>query len=302
MLIHPLSFLSGLAYLALCLLIACFCAWQKTLHFRNTQTEHGDTSGEFTVGQFSLQSEESPTFPTPSHQSIPSLFLSGLILLLTFLFLPCGILPAFLPIPYGAAFILVALFISLGIQTTFTAVKKEGQQRWPVPFCLSISIVSIASYAQQRGIPGELYSLDTYVAMPPIGVMGNVEKSGTILLALASLLALWKASPAGLTENKPADAKIVLLEALVSELWMLAAIGFWVCLFFPVSLMNDYRGGIAGIGNITVNTFFFWGKVLALNFLFFWSKDKFPMNRSFFTTLFVLLCAGVICLIFLGYS
>ena len=232
MLFHPLSFLSCLAYLVLCLLIACFCAWRKTEHSR-IQLQNGN-SAEF-----------------PHLLSISFLLLSGLISLLSFIFLPCGILPAFSSLSYGAIFILVALFISLGIQTTFTAVKKEGQRCWPVPFCLSISIVCIASYAQQRGIPGELYSLDTYVAMPPIGVMDGMEKLGMALLALASLLALWKASPAGLTENKQVDVKIVLLEALVFEFWMLVAIGFWVCLFFPVSLMNDYRGGIAGIGNIT---------------------------------------------------
>ena len=163
-------------------------------------------------------------------------------------------------------------------------------------FCLSVSLASIASYAQQRGIPGELYSLDAYAAMPPFGVMDGLEKLGVTILTLASLLALWEASPEKLisqTGEESFDVRDVLLLTLVYELWMLVAIGFWVCLFFPIFHTFGYSGEITGFVSIAANAILFWVKVLGLNYFLAWLKEKFPRGIPFFMTkLFILLCIG----------
>ena len=229
---HPLDFLSGLAYLAVCLLIAASGARKKC---GESTPENGGARGR--------------------------LSLSCLISLISFLFMPCGKLPSLLPFSGAALVVIGGLIAALGF-------RGWGACRgvW-VPLSLGVSLAVIARYGEQRGIPGELFTLDAYVAMPVFGAVEGMGKAGVWFLGAASLFALWascgKKSSGG--DRSPPDA-------LAAELWALAAIGFWICLFFPFSFA--YSGGSEGFGlaGLALDALVFWGKVLGLN----WGLNRWP--------------------------
>ncbi len=288
---YPFGFISGLAYLALCLLTAGACAWRKCHHLHQASQEAAeDLSANSTIDQLARKSGLPPVFPL-----LLSLSISGLIALLSFLFMPCGTLPAFSAASHASLAVLAGLFVSLGTQAAACG-WATLRCRWLVPSCLGVSMVAMAQYAEQRGIPGGLYALDTYVAMPLMAVADGRERLGMGMLALASLLALWKAAPARpAVKNEYGSDEMdrVFFKAWVSQLWMLAAIGFWVCLFFPFQLVPDAGTGMYVLGSFAANAFLFWGKLLALNWLLGWFKEVGLRIVPFLApVLSVLVCAG----------
>jgi hypothetical protein len=268
------SFLSGLAYLAFCLLIASFCAWGQrngaSPRFDYKASDNGQSDGE--------GGGPSPVSPSPKFLSLLSI--SCLVSLSLFLFMPCGTLPSLLPAAGGASIVVVGLAVVPGFQGGWGSIRRQ----WRVPFCLGVSLAVLARYARERGVPGELYALDAYVAMPIIGVAEGVEKPGICILAAVSLFALWQALPARRTpafgENPLAGGE-ALLAALSAELWMLAAIAFWVCLFFPASFALGWVPGIAVLGGLALNALFFWAKVLAVEWLLKKLREKYPRCAPF---------------------
>ncbi|MDR0379312.1 MAG: hypothetical protein LBI62_05120 [Candidatus Accumulibacter sp.] len=227
------GFLSGLAYLALCLLIAVPGARKSVL----------SSAAEKDGGYF-----------------LP--FVSCLICLTLFLFMPCGTFPALLPFSGGALIVVAGLALAPGF--------RSGQGRWGerlrrqacVPLCFAVSLMAMAHYARQRGIPGALYALDTYVNMPVMSVTEGWETPGVCLLAVLSLLALCRVLPVRLPVS--GDAGEAFLSALSAELWSLAAIALWVCLFFPFSFAFDQASSISAVGGLALNALVFWVKVLGL--------------------------------------
>jgi hypothetical protein len=102
--------------------------------------------------------------------------------------------------------------------------------------------------------------------MPILGAAEGMGKAGVCFLAAASLFVLWISCG-----RKPSGGR-ALLAALAAELWALAAIGFWVCLFFPFSFA--YSGGPErlGLAGLALDALVFWGKVLGLN----WCLKRWP--------------------------
>jgi hypothetical protein len=281
MLFHSLGFLSSLAYLALCLLIAASRAGKKY----QRGGELTDVTDASTIRQLTGESgRQSSPFLSPT----VLLFMSGLISLISFLFLPCGTLPSLFPVSGSALLVLGGLALALGfrcIRCMSGGWNVLRRQCW-TPLCLGISLAVIARYAQQRGVPGDLHTLDAYVSMPIIGAAEGVGKLGVGVLAAASLLALWDAAGQVFSERKPADAGETLFAALVAELWMLAAIGFWVCLFFPFSFTYSPDSEVASLVGVALNALFFWGKVLGLEWVLGkqqgkW-QEKFPRGIPFY--------------------
>jgi hypothetical protein len=224
------GFLSGLAYLALCLLIAVPGAR------KNVPPSTAEKGG----GHF-----------------LPSI--SCLICLTLFLFMPCGTLPALLPFSGGASIVVAGLALAPGFR------RCSGKclcRQIVAPLCFAVSLMVIAHHAQQRGIPGALYALDTYVNMPVMSVTEGWEIPGVCLLAALSLFALYHALSARVPVS--GDAGEAFLSALSAELWSLAAIAFWVCLFFPFSFGFGQTSAIPVVGEFALNALVFWGKVLGL--------------------------------------
>jgi hypothetical protein len=242
---QPLGFLSGLAYLALCLLIAASCAQRKCPRDASAGPRPAENGGRLSA--------------------------SCLISLSSFLFLPCGALPSLLSAPVGALAVVAALAAAPGLGGR----EWKWARRAGAAFCLGVSLWAIARYARQRGIPGELYALDAYTATPLLGVAEAREKAGLCLLAAASLLALYGAALARLHARG-------VLAALAAELWMLAAIAFWICLFFPYSFSHflAYASGswILSVGGFLLDALVFWGKALGLEWLLSKLQEKWPRD------------------------
>jgi hypothetical protein len=268
------SFLSGLAYLAFCLLVAVSRArsrWNGASQgFDYKASDGGQSAGE---GDGPL-----PAHPSPEFSFL--LFVSCLIFLSLFLFMPCGTLPSLLPASGGALIVVGGLLAVPGFRGGWRRVRHQGS----VPLCLGVSLAVLARYAQERGVPGDLYALDAYVAMPLIGVAEGAEKLGICILAAVSLLALWQALPVRRIPasggNPLADGE-ARLAALAAELWMLAAAAFWVGLFFPASFAFGGVPGITILGGLALNAFFFWAKVLAVEWFLRKLREKYPHAAPF---------------------
>jgi hypothetical protein len=208
-----------------------------------------------------------------------ALFLSCLFPLSSFLFIPCGTLPSLVPASIGAL-IAVGALVATPCLRGWQWIRHLGG----APLCLGASLAVIARYARERGVPGNLYALDTYVAMPVVGVTEGMGKLGFCILGAVSLFVLWRALP---ERRLPASGEKslaggdALLAALAGELWMLAAIAFWVCLFFPASFALGGRSGIATLGGLALNALFFWAKVLAVEWLLEKLREKYPRGAPF---------------------
>jgi hypothetical protein len=280
---QPLGFLSGLAYLALCLLIAASGARKKC------RLDFSDPADACTIGRLAGEMGQPPPVSL-SPQSSFLLSVSCLISLSSFLFMPCGTLPSLFPDSGGGALIaLGGLLAALGFRG-WERVRRQGC----VPFCLGVSLAVMARYAQQRGVPGDLYTLEAYVAMPIIGVAEGGGMPGICILAAVSLLALRQASPARRSASGGNSlGGEALLGALAAELWMLVAIGFWVGLFFPFSFAFGPLSEVPTLGGLALNALVFWGKVLGLKWLMGKLREKCPHDAPFQASiLFALLVLG----------
>ncbi|MDR0577171.1 MAG: hypothetical protein LBI87_06460 [Candidatus Accumulibacter sp.] len=259
-----LGVLSGLAYLALCLLIAVSGARRKCPRRDPVQTP--------SIGQPDERSDgPPPVAPSARFTFLP--LLSCLILLSSFLFMPCGTLPSLAPAGGGA----LAVIGGLAAASALSGGWARPRRRWGALLCLGASLAAIARYAEQRGVPGELYALDAYVAMPILGAAEGMGKPGVCVLAAASLFALWKALPAGRFSAPPGkswERDAAFFSALAAELWALAAIGFWVCLFFPFSFAWDHASEFSVLGAAALNALVFWGKTLGLKWLMEKPEDR----------------------------
>ncbi|MDR2788327.1 MAG: hypothetical protein LBD06_08215 [Candidatus Accumulibacter sp.] len=277
---QPLSFLSGLAYLALCLLIAASGARKKCLR-------DGLSGSEFTIRHWA--GENGGRFLS---------FVSCLISLSSFLLMPCGTFPSLFPVSGGALIVIGALAVAPGFRGGWKWARRQGI----APLFLGVSLAVIARHARQRGVPGDPYALDAYVSMPIIGVAEGTEKAAVCILAVVSLLALRKALPArrflAFGENFLRDGD-AFPGALAAELWMLAVVGFWVCLFFPYSFTHRPVSEISALGGLALNALIFWGKVLGLKWLLGSLREKWPRDPPLHVwVLFALLGLGVWPLLF----
>jgi hypothetical protein len=267
------SVLSGLAYLALCLLIASFRAWGECLRDGAIQGHDYKASDEESSAGEGDRSSLAPPSPQSSFLSSASCLIS----LSLFLLMPCGTLPSLLPVSLGASIVVIGLAAALGLGDGWKWIRRQAG----VPLCLGVSLAVIARYVRERGVPGELYALDAYVAMPVVGVAEGAGRLGVCLLAAASLLAIWRAMPArrgAVSGRQPLAGGETLLAALAGELWTLAAIAFWVCLFFPASFAFGEAQEVAVLGGSALNALLFWAKVLAVEWLPGRLREKCPLG------------------------
>jgi len=107
-------------------------------------------------------------------------FLSG------FMFIPPGSLSPFVNTPWGGAAMLVCLFIGSALCGRFMI--------FPVSiFCVVFAV--LAWYAWQRGIPGSVGNLGTFVAMPVWHIATGADTVGFLFLATGVLLAAGRFAP-----------------------------------------------------------------------------------------------------------
>jgi hypothetical protein len=115
-------------------------------------------------------------------------------------------------------------------------------------------------------VPGELLSLDSYVAMPLAGLMGWRGRLGILLIALAFLLALRDVQrdlASGIARRAHPEAnetRAVGVSALMHQVWIFAILGAAASLFMPLSPAE--RLGMSGAAGIATDALVFWLKVV----------------------------------------
>jgi hypothetical protein len=127
---------------------------------------------------------------------------------------------------------------------------------------LGLALAACAWYARQRGVPGDLLSLDAYVAMPLAGaVEGMAAATGLILLGCGAL---------PMNGDEKAD--------LAASLRHLAGLAVWMCLFLPACPARDL--GLEDAAAFAVDALYFWGKILILDFVSRLAALRLPLRPS----------------------
>ena len=206
------------------------------------------------------------------------------VTLMLFLYLPMGALPPILGTEGDVILVLYLLATSAvclvaGGYASGSPYASVGASRemvlmmsYEVP--LSIVVTTMAYFAYKNGMPGEPFSLSTFVAMPIWGVADWIG----ILGLFALFLALMAVVPAevGKVPMDIAEAKTEILEGLISEysgrnlamfkltfaLRNSAMCAVVVSLFFPWNIGAVL--GLTGAGLLLADFVFFWLKVLLL--------------------------------------
>jgi hypothetical protein len=244
-----LTLLSCLAYCVLCAVLAAFCLRAKV---RVLLKRAPDGTAQ-------------PAPEQPAQGGRLPLSLASCAALAAFLALPPGSLPALLSCSWGALAVLGCLALASGLAGAWSWNGATRRQARVLAF-LALSLALFAWYGQQRGAPGEIFSLDWYVTAPLANLMGWGEGFGVLLLALALLLALrdvqqdLASSLARATRLEPDEARLAVASALVRQIWILAVLGMAVCLFVPFSPAG--RLGMSGVTGTAVDALWFWLKIL----------------------------------------
>ena len=205
--------------------------------------------------------------------------LAACVAFASFLAIPLGSLPALLPFSWGALAVPACLALASGFAGEWRWDGATRRQARVLAF-LGLSLALFAWYARQRGVPGELFSLDSYAATPLAGLMGWGERLGMLLLALALLLAVRDVQQdlasglARVTRLEPGEARAAVASALVRQIWILAVLGMTVCLFAPFSPAGWL--GMSGITGTAADALFFWLKVLLADHALWLAGNKLP--------------------------
>ena len=244
-----LKLLFALAYFVLCALLAALCLRAKARALLDRAPNAG--------------AQPMPEQHTQGSRLVLSL--ASCAALAAFLGIPLGSLPALLPFSWGALAVPACLALASGFAGEWSWGGATRRQTRVLAF-LGLSLALFAWYARQRGMPGELFSLDSYAATPLAGLMGWRERLGMLLLALALLLAVRDVQQdlasglAWVTRLEPGEARAAVASALVRQVWILAVLGMAVCLFVPFSPASWL--GMSGITGTAADSLFFWLKVL----------------------------------------
>ena len=287
--VHWFALLSGLALCVLCALLAaaCVCAKLRALLGRNPAQASAAPADGDSIAQ------AAPKNHTPDGRLAVSL--TACAALAAFAGMPLGSLPALLPLSWGGLAALICLALAAGFEGGWNwngATRRKARVLAP----LALSLALFAWYARQRGIPGELLSLDAYVAMPPAELMGWRGRLGIALLAAAFLCALRDVQRdmlSGLAQAarlEAAEARAVVIAALARQIWILAVLGMAVCLFAPFCPAG--RLGLSGVTGFAADALIFWLKVLAADYALWPTADRLPRSPAWLPWA-QCLCAGL---------
>ena len=200
---------------------------------------------------------------------------AALASLSVFFFLPLGRLPSLVPVDWGGATAILCLAATLFLLDG-GQVWRHGaaRRRMAVIAALGFSLVCFAWYGRQWGVPGEVLSLDTYVAMPLARLAAWRGKAGIACLALAGALASCRARGAA-----PPQGTCI---SFVHEAWHLAVAGIWTALFMPAGLAPDLH--IPGVCGLAADAAYFWLKIAAVCFVFSLAGEKVPDTPAFLSS------------------
>ena len=293
---HVLELLSGLACVVFCALLAAVCVRAKlrTLLDRAQEQESGLPASQDKITQSTPKS-----YTQRSRLAITLAACAGMI---AFLGMPFGSLPSLLPFRWGGLVVLGCLALALGFEGEWTW-DGAARRKTRALALLGLALALFAWYARQRGVPGELFSLDSYMATPLAGLMGWQGWLGMLLLALAILLAVRDVQQdlasglARLTRLAPDEARAAVILALVRQIWILAVLGVAACLFaplYPTGLL-----GMSGVAGIAADALVFWLKLLIADHVLWLTAKTLPQTSVWLPRAQVLLTGcGALCIFF----
>ena len=298
--IHWFALLSGLASFVFCALFAavCVCAKLRALLDRAPERESGPASAADSITQAVPKNH--------TQGSRLAVSLAACAALSAFLGIPLGSLPALLPLSWGGLAAVGCLGLALGFEEDWNW-NGTMRRKSCVLALLGLSLALFAWYARQRGVPGDLLSLDTYVAAPVVSfiVTSWGGKLGVALLVTAFLRSVndvqidLLSGLARAARLEADEARALVISALIRQVWILAVLGVAVCLFAPVCPAG--RLGLYGVAGVAADALVFWLKVLVADYTLWLAADRFPQRPAWLPRAQVL-CAGLgaLCLLFAG--
>lgn len=206
------------------------------------------------------------------------------VTLLVFMYIPIGSLPAILGNSGGLILIiyllgLSAVMMALGGFSSGNPIANVGAQRemilmmsYELP--LAVVVTTMAWLAYKLGLPGQPFSVETFVATPVWGVVGKAGILGLLLLFVSLVLVVPGETGKGIMDIP--EAKTEILEGLTIEysgtnlamihlavsLRALAMSGVIVGLFLPWSLGASM--GLHGALLFFIDFIWFWIKTFAV--------------------------------------
>lgn len=196
-----------------------------------------------------------------------SLYFSCICLLLIFLFIPMGSLPQFVSL---GGDIFVIMFLMLAAQALFIRGMRvfsgelyQSLDRSEINLLMTFSVVFMAAagtfswYALSRGIPGNIFCMSTYAAMPVWEVAGLLGRAGLAVFFLLFSVA----SPCRCVKSIQLENNVPLPEIFDAMRSMIcpAMIAAMLC---PVNIGLSL--GLIGLKLYAVDFAFFWLKIMAL--------------------------------------
>ena len=293
---HWFEILSALACYALCALLAAVCVRAKlrALLDRARREASGLSAAADSLAQAMPKDH--------THGSRLALSLAACAALTAFLWIPLGRLPALFPCSWGGLAVLGSLGLALGFGEDW-AWNAAARRKLRALALLGLSLAFFAWYARQRGVPGDLFALESYVATPLAGLTGWEGRLGMLLLALAFLLAVRDVQQelasglAGVTSLEAGAARAVVIAALMWQVWLLAVLGMAVCLFAP--LCPAGRLGMPGVTGVAADALFFWLKLLIADHALWLTANTLPrLSARAPLAQFLIAGLGALCMAF----
>ena len=291
---HWFEILSGLACWVFCALLAAVCLRAKLRALLDRAREPGQSAATDSIAQ-----------PTPKDHTQGgrlAVSLASGAALAAFLWIPLGSLPALFPLSWSGFAVLGSLALSLGFEEDW-AWRAATRRKLCALALLGVSLALFAWYGRQRGVPGELFALDSYVATPLAALMGWQGRLGMLLLVLALLLVLrdvqrdLASGLAGVMSLEAGEARAVVIAGLTRQVWILAVLGMAVCLFAPVCPAGWI--GMSGVTGIGVDALFFWLKLLIADHALWLTENRLPrLSDCAPWVQFLLAGLGALCMTF----
>lgn len=171
----------------------------------------------------------------------------------SFLFLPAASLPAYVESKVAVVYWFVC-FAAACVTLAFLAASSEARERLlplGVPVFLAFVYAVCARYAYQRGFPGDMWNMESFVAMPLIGSSGLAQHVGMLCLAGAAVFHCAFALSIG--KDAP----------FLQTCLRLAAAQFIITLFFP--MLPSQVFSLSPVVAVVADYFLYWGLIALLS-------------------------------------
>ena len=192
----------------------------------------------------------------------PCLYASCICLLLIFLFVPMGSLPQFVSTRCDIFIILILLTAAQSLyirgMKRFSAELYQSLDKNEINLLFKFTMAMIVLggtfswYLLNRGVPGNVFSLDTFAAMPLWGVTGLWGKAGLSMFFILLALTL----PGRRVHNVNINDGNIPLPEMFDAIRLITCPAMITAIFFPVKL--GLSVGLIGLPMYALDFVLFW--------------------------------------------